>query len=359
MTKSARQTVFEGQELLPTALAPFVEKRLDSAMPGGWQRQVVEKVKGLYPNASGKLVWDQARLLKVMITFWKEAFAMVLGPTERALVPELLEVRHTLAHDGALGYDDAAERALDSMRRLMDAIGAGELARMRETIVRVKYRELDRNEERRKSPQVSVATETAKGLLPWRQVVEPHQDVASGAFQQAEFAADLAKVHEGSAPAEYGNPQEFFSRTYLTEGLSTLLVGAAQRLSGLGGNPVVELQTNFGGGKTHSMLALYDMTGEMAAQDLPGLDQLLADQGLAVPSGVNRAVLVGTAPGTAGRDQAGRWAGDPHHLGRPGLAVGTTGGLRPGGRAGRQGQCPWLQPARGPLQSLCPLFDSD
>lgn len=70
------------------------------------------------------------------------------------------------------------------------------------------------------------------GLIPWREVVEPHQDVATGEFQQAEFAADLAKVHNGSAPSEYRNPREFFARTYLTEGLSTLLIGAAKRLSG-------------------------------------------------------------------------------------------------------------------------------
>ncbi|MCY4235602.1 MAG: Swt1 family HEPN domain-containing protein, partial [Cyanobacteria bacterium MAG CAR2_bin_4] len=302
MAKSARQTVFEGQELLPAALAPFVEKRLDSAgaLPGIWQRQAVEGWRGLYPDATGKLTWDQAGLLKVMIDFWEAGFAVVLGQTERALVSELLQVRNKLAHEDAFSYDDA-ERALDSMRRLMDAVGAGpvadELTRMRDTILRVKYRELERNEERRKSPQVSVATETAKGLLPWRQVVEPHRDVASGDFRQAEFAADLSKVHKGSAPTEYGDPREFFSRTYLTDGLSALLIGAAQRLSGRGGDPVVELQTNFGGGKTHSMLALYHMAGETAVEDLPGLDQLLADQGLDVPKQVNRAVLVGTARG--------------------------------------------------------------
>ena len=72
---------------------------------------------------------------------------------------------------------------------------------------------------------------------------------ATGEFQQAEFAADLGKVHAGSAPSEYCNPREFFGRTYLTNGLRALLVGAAKRLSNAGGDPVVELQTNFGGGK--------------------------------------------------------------------------------------------------------------
>ena len=299
MAKSARQTVFEGMELLPPALVPFVERRLDSALQDAWPRNAMERVQGLYPDASGRLAWDQASLLKVMSAFWQEGFKVVLGQTERALVSELREVRNRLAHNEAFSYDDA-ERALDSMRRLMAAIGAGpvedELGKMRDTILRTKYRELARNEERRK-PQAAVTTETMAGLQPWRAVVEPHEDVASGQFQQAEFAADLAKVHNGSAPAEYRNPQEFFSRTYLTHGLSALLVGAAQRLSGKGGDPVVELQTNFGGGKTHSMLALYHMAGDVALQDLPGLDQLLAAQGLDVPERVKRAVLVGTARG--------------------------------------------------------------
>jgi len=145
--------------------------------------------------------------------------------------------------------------------------------------------------------RVKISVETIAGILPWREVVEPHQDVATGEFQQAEFAADLGKVHNGSAPSEYSNPKEFFSRTYLTEGLSSLLVSAAKRLSGTGGDPVVELQTNFGGGKTHSMLGLYHMAGGTSARDLSGLDQLLDKHGLKVPAKINRAVLVGTSRG--------------------------------------------------------------
>jgi predicted AAA+ superfamily ATPase len=183
----------------------------------------------------------------------------------------------------------------------MEAISAGEtaeqLGKMRDTILRTKFSELQRNEERRKTQRLEISVETVAGLLPWREVVEPHQDVATGEFQQAEFAADLAKVHSGSAPPEYRDPRQFFSRTYLTEGLSALLVGAAKRLSGSGGDPVVELQTNFGGGKTHSMLALYHMAGPTPVQDLSGLDQLLDKLGLTVPKTINRAVLVGTSRG--------------------------------------------------------------
>jgi hypothetical protein len=70
------------------------------------------------------------------------------------------------------------------------------------------------------------------------------------------------------------SPQEFFRRTFLTESLKRLLVGGVQRISGNGGDPVVQLQTNFGGGKTHSMLALYHLfsganPGELARVDAP------------------------------------------------------------------------------------------
>ncbi|OQW45528.1 MAG: AAA family ATPase [Proteobacteria bacterium SG_bin6] len=300
MAKSTRQYVFEGMELLPSALIPFVEKRLESSIKGHWQLEVVQRVQGLRPNSKGDVGWDQQGLLKTMMAFWKDAFATVLGHPERSYVSELLDVRNKLSHNETFTYDDA-DRALDSMRRLMESISAGDaaeqLSRMRDTILRTKFTELQRNEERRKTQRLEISVETVAGLKPWREVVEPHQDVATGEFQQAEFAADLAKVHSGSAPAEYRDPKQFFSRTYLTEGLSTLLVGAAKRLSGTGGDPVVELQTNFGGGKTHSMLALYHMAGTTPVQDLSGLDQLLETNGLTVPSGINRAVLVGTSRG--------------------------------------------------------------
>jgi predicted AAA+ superfamily ATPase len=300
VAKSTRQYVFEGMELLPAALIPFVEKRLESSLKGHWQVQVLEKLPSLRPNSNGEVGWDQAALFNAMDRFWSEAFKAVLGRAERSLVNELSDVRNKLSHNETFSYDDA-ERALDSMRRLMEAISAGEtaeqLSKMRDTILRTKFTELQRNEERRKTQRLEISVETVAGLLPWREVVEPHQDVATGEFQQAEFAADLAKVHSGSAPAEYRDPRQFYSRTYLTEGLSALLVGAAKRLSGSGGDPVVELQTNFGGGKTHSMLALYHMAGPTPVQDLSGLDQLLERHELTVPKNIKRAVLVGTSRG--------------------------------------------------------------
>jgi uncharacterized protein len=300
MAKSTRQYVFEGMELLPEGLVSFVEKRLESSIKGHWQVQVGERYRGLRPDTNGKINWDQQALLKVMEIFWNDAFRDVLGRTERSLVSELMEVRNKVSHNEKFTYDDA-ERALDTIRRLLIVVSASEAADkvgvMRDEVLRTKFRELARNEERRNTQRFDITVETIAGLLPWKEVVTPHDDVATGEFQQAEFAADLAKVHNGSAPSEYLNSKEFFSRTYLTDGLSVMLTHAAKRLSGNGGDPVVELQTNFGGGKTHSLLALYHMVGEKNAMDLPGLDQLLESEKLTVPTNVNRAVLVGTSRG--------------------------------------------------------------
>src|SRR5213079_332564 len=115
------------------------------------------------------------------------------------------------------------------------------------------------------------------GLKSWREVITPHPDVASGRYQQAEFAADLWQVYQGEGSDEYKHPTEFFRRTFITEGLRRLLSQAVLRLTGQGGDPVVELQTNFGGGKTHSMLALYHLFSGTASGDLAGVDAVLQE----------------------------------------------------------------------------------
>ena len=137
-------------------------------------------------------------------------------------------------------------------------------------LLRVRFDEQVRGE-KRKSAGTAIESAATGNLKPWREVVTPHKDVASGRYQQAEFAADLWQVHLGEGTDEYKNPVEFFRRTYLTESLKRMLVGAVRRLAGKGGDPVVQLQTNFGGGKTHSMLALYHLfSGRSRQGNWPG-----------------------------------------------------------------------------------------
>jgi hypothetical protein len=56
-------------------------------------------------------------------------------------------------------------------------------------------------------------------LKPWREIAIPHEDVLKGTFKQAEFAADISRVHDGTATPEYQNPSLFFERTFITEGM--------------------------------------------------------------------------------------------------------------------------------------------
>lgn len=132
-------------------------------------------------------------------------------------------------------------------------------------------------------------------LTPWREVAVPHEDVLKGTFQQSEFAADLSRVHENTATDEYQKPVLFFQRTFITEGMRLLLDSVVKRLSGRGGDPVIQLQTAFGGGKTHTMLAVYHLAkGEVAASDLQGVAPILDAAGITELPKAKLIVLDGT-----------------------------------------------------------------
>ena len=134
-------------------------------------------------------------------------------------------------------------------------------------------------------------------LKPWREIAVPHEDVLKGTFQQAEFAADLSRVHDGTATPEYQNPALFFQRTFITDGMRLLLDSVVKRLSGKGGDPVIQLQTAFGGGKTHTMLAVYHLVmragGEALSSDLPGVPAILDAAGVTELPRASIAVLDG------------------------------------------------------------------
>ena len=133
-------------------------------------------------------------------------------------------------------------------------------------------------------------------LKPWREVIVPHPDVLNGTFQQSEFAADLTAVRTGRATPEYGEAKAFYERTFITEGMGKLLTQVSQRLNGKGGEPVIQLQTSFGGGKTHTMLAVYHLASRQCALgDLAGISALLDHAGLMDVPHAKVAVLDGTA----------------------------------------------------------------
>jgi predicted AAA+ superfamily ATPase len=297
MAITNHERVGKALDLLKEGLYPFVEREFTAQYGKYW----ITTVTASWPR---DLTWpedadaphlDAALVLKLMWDQWNEVFKKTLGHAERSLVSELREVRNRWAHQEPFTTDDAY-RALDSSARLLIAISAPQaedLEKMKMELLRVRFDEQVRGE-KRKSAGAAIESAVTGALKPWREVVTPHKDVASGRYQQAEFAADLWQVHIGEGSDEYKLPVEFFRRTYLTESLKQLLVNAVRRLNGQGGDPVVQLQTNFGGGKTHSMLALYHLFSGARLGELLGLDEVLKAAGgvTALPT-IKRVVLVG------------------------------------------------------------------
>src|SRR5437899_3197962 len=295
MAITNQERVGKAMELLRTGLAPFVEREFKSqhqAQAADAARRYFgdDRTVGKKPVAE----WDVAPLLKLMWEAWNEIFGKTLGRAERSLVQELRDCRNKWAHQEPFSSDDT-DRALDSMARLLTAVSApqaDEVGKMKMELRRITFDEQVRSEKRKAGGSLIEAAATGT-LKPWREIVTPHADVASGRYQQAEFAADLWQVHLGEGSDEYKKPQEFFRRTYLTESLKRLLVGGVQRVLGKGGDPVVQLQTNFGGGKTHSMLALYHLFSGAKASELAGVDAVLAAAGVKGLPQVKCVVLVG------------------------------------------------------------------
>ncbi len=292
MVMANTERISKALDLLRDGLRPKCEDTWRGFYGDVW----LDAVNGrLHTPERSPSVDDAAFLFKGMKATWQEVFGHGFPPAVRALVFEVADARNSWAHQQALSTDDTV-RALDSMERLLEAFGnldeRQQIRGLRRDLMRQMMEEESRAE-RRKTAAKPTEGQPQAGLTPWRDIITPHADVAQGSFEQVEFAANLFEVLSGNAEPEYQVPREFFARTYLTQGLRDLLVGAVRRLSGGGGDPVIELQTNFGGGKTHSLIALYHLASDAAAKDLSGVGEILAEEGLSLPGSVSRAVLVG------------------------------------------------------------------
>lgn len=263
-------------------------------------------------------VLDITHFMRVISANWHEVFSKFLK--DRKLLTYMREVgdaRNEWAHppEGDSDPEDVS-RILDSCARVVDVFDratAAQLRELRDDKVEVTPQAAPEPE----APAAPEAKPSVTGLTPWREVVAPHPDVQAGRYQKAEFAADLQEVVNGRASAEYGDPQEFFRRTFVTPDMRRLLVGVAQRLRGDGGDPVIDLKTAFGGGKTHTLLAVFHMvnSADKIAQD-PDVSGILRDAGGPLPANTSTAVLVGTYldPVTPIRLQEETGGVEPHTL---------------------------------------------
>ena len=299
MALSNREKVDKLLGYLRAGLAPWVEQKMVERHGGDAKIKALalvtfESSRSLANKPMGD--WDLTGLFGILLGGWQDLFGLHLGHGERSWVFELKEVRNKWAHNENFSSDDLY-RACDTAERLLLSICAAEQAeevgRMKMEVLRLTYDEQVRSKTRKAGGTPIISPLLGTALKPWREVIVPHEDVAKGNFSQAEFAADLWQVFKNEGSVEYSNPAEFFRRTFLTQSLRDMLVNAFRRLSGEKVDPVIQLQTNFGGGKTHSMLALYHAVSGVPAGELVGVDELLKTAGVKSMPTARRVVLVG------------------------------------------------------------------
>lgn len=290
-----KERVGRALDLVAEGLGPWMITQLHAKHGDKWATEV-GRTAGLTGRDATPNRSDPAYLFWVFDRQWHGLFKDQLSFEDKRAVSALWDARKEWAH-GERITSERTERVLMDAEHILRSIGAVQEAdradEMRREFRRLMFEEDQKRLQRAQEKSLSVQVDST-GLPAWRDVVEPHDDVARGTFELAQFAADLRQVHQGLAGPEYGDPAEFFGRTFLTRGLRYLLEQAIKRLSGGGGEPVIDLMTTFGGGKTHSLLAVYHAAAGLPAETLPGMRELLDGIGVdELPAKVNRAVLVG------------------------------------------------------------------
>lgn len=306
MAITNHERVGKALDLFVAGMSQYVVRELKAVFKDKWMEAAQDCIRADRgtPVRNDVVQWDAQGIISVMWNHWHDVFKRKLSHAERSMLSELRDVRNDWAHQRKFCTDDT-ERALDTIRRLLSAVSAKEATEvydMRQRLRRLQIDEQARSQTR-KSAALAIEGAPDTTMKPWREIATPHEDVASGRFQQAEFMADLSQVYRGEGTPEYRDPEEFFSRTFPTNGLTELLCDAMVRLSGKNGDPVIKLQTNFGGGKTHSMIALYHLFSGVAPTRLSGFEQMMVQAGVDEVPAANRAVIVGTAESPATPDK--------------------------------------------------------
>jgi hypothetical protein len=305
--------VEDALKVLRRGLTPFVETRMKSKHGEDWRKLASRAAGG---DQSAPL--DVYGLLKTLVDNWRytfdEAFAQRERFKVRNFVSTALDARNATAHLTLDMQDAEALRYLDAIHALLLAVKSDEAAEAKllydeqrtsgigpaivaEEPGAVAAPPLGALSLKLDPTTSSTDSGPAKALRPWIEVALPHPDVLANRFKEAEFAADLFAVDAGHASEDYASPENFFRITFLTEGLRRILATSLQRLNASGGDPVIGLQTAFGGGKTHTMLAVYHLAKARELALLEGVAPLAKQAGVTNWIAPKVAVFVGTSKG--------------------------------------------------------------
>ena len=289
---SNRARVGDAFDLLAQCLKPFVSTHMARTTPAGsdWPEVFAASAK---PPMTDYSTDDPVFLLRVMADCWRGTFDRQLPRGSRNLVFTLRDKRNEWAHNRQIKLHDALY-TLSGIVTLVEAVDSSKAEQVRAMLDDLRLTQFERAGGSDGGAALNVVDTPRAGLKPWREVIHPHPDVHSTNFGVAAFAADLELVRRGQGAAEYADARLFFERSYLTAGLRDLLTLAIKRVTGQGGQPVISCQTNFGGGKTHSLIALYHLLSGVSLAELPDdVADLVRDAGATELPEVNRAVIVG------------------------------------------------------------------
>ena len=305
---------------------------------------------------------------------WAQCFASVFGhkPSTRNRLRTIADSRNAVAHPDTGDLDTYhVLAALTQIAEILNQIHAEEqqtaVEKIRESLVQPNLASqpvtttptsptitVPEPPEPQKTASKPVSS-LRHGLKPWRDVITPHPDVRSGAMTDSDFAANLLQVRDGlPGPREYSDPVEFFRRTYVTSGLRELIANSLKRINSKGGDPVIQTKTGFGGGKTHSLIALFHLVKNPDTlvaiadhqDDAVGREiyRIFNDAGVEPANSVaaNVAAIIGTATSTTDVEAKTKEKGDPLNTlwGEMAYQLGGQDAYDIIGQAARQGTSP-------------------
>ena len=282
-----RDALMQAIDIYRDAMRPFIVRQL-RRVQGATVEELIERGLGgrqtdefyrrLAENSDIESAIDLNYFPRVVRDNWRGAFVQHFNddPSVQNMLWLIKTARDQIAHPGT--QDIEAEYTRVHLYHVADLLGRINAPDEKQAVEEIRdnlFASAESGEQTDSMPldegSQTLSTEIRDGqdtpqrrssnnLTPWRDVIRPNNDVALGTFEAAEFAADLQQVHDGRADATgYGNPVSFFNQTYITPGIRTLLVNSLKRLAGNGGDPVIQTKTGFGGGKTHSLIALYHL----------------------------------------------------------------------------------------------------
>ena len=308
MTETNLAALGRGLKLYTDAMRRLTKVRLFAALNNNWwqygvldavtstQRSSLSRDLNKNPDIDLVDLIDANHLVRVVTKNYDRAFEDVFHNFRQtqSWLMQVAESRNSWAHSrtGDMPADEVGY-ALYAMVQILSAAKlpeAEEVEEIRQQVLGITQVE---------APVVSHEARPAsqEGLPYWWQVCTPREGFRNPAhIDESLFAATLGGVFAGSARDEYLDPERFLSQTYFTENLTQMLRDIVSRMNGGDGPAVTEVQTPFGGGKTHALLTLYHLINNPAkALAVPGVKEALGD--VRIPKGARVLVFDGQEAG--------------------------------------------------------------